>query len=77
LKIVVVVKDIIPSIQGTIENALEKEYEDADAFNNERGELVVNKVKVVEGTGNDIYPTYQTVGTMAVFKEWLYWERKE
>ena len=61
-KIVVVVNQKIPSISGTIENNETKIYEDAYASNNERGELIIQDGK------HD---------TIAVFKEWLYWEKLE
>ncbi len=76
-EIVVVVKSLTPSVSGTVEKIQYKEYKDADALNNERGELIIDRVKIVKGTEHDEYPTYQRIDTIAVFKEWLYWEKKE
>lgn len=89
-KIVVVVKDPIPTIGGTVEGTQRKTYENAHAVNNDRGELVImpdiaetnyNTVSCgnisITGSTYGIYSTEEAkpTGPLAVFKEWIYWER--
>lgn len=60
-KIVVVVRTQIPTSTGILEAKEERIYENASAINNDRGELIIR------GLNDEI----------AVFKEWLYWEKTE
>jgi hypothetical protein len=73
-KVVVVVKNRIPTISGTIEENERKLFEDAEVVNNERGELVLQKIEAVNANNISLG---RYVETIAVFKEWVYWEKLE
>jgi hypothetical protein len=68
-KIVVVVRNK-ESLAGTFMETEKKGYDNAHALNNERGELIINRITKTT-------PDHTQVETIAVFKEWLYWEQVE
>jgi hypothetical protein len=71
-KIVVVVKGL--SLSTCADGIERKEYPNAIAVNNERGELVIETMTYNEPADN---PSTFKRETIAVFKEWLYWEKRE
>lgn len=78
-KVVVVVQGFPASTIGNLsDNGIErKEYTNVIAFNNERGELVIAKLaEYYCHSKNDVKPKSEQLRgeTIAVFKEWLYWE---
>jgi hypothetical protein len=64
------------SLAGTLTETETKEYPDSTAFNNERGELVIaREAKTQSADDIDREGKHWRGETIAVFKEWLYWEK--
>jgi len=77
LKIVVVVRGLQNAGIPATTNTERKEYPNAVAFNNERGELVISKQTPQTEEQKRKHGERVKMGTIAVFKEWLYWEKIE